>query len=94
MAKFTPGTVIIMKTTDEPCLVLEVFKPEGKPNFPGLSGEQVTVRRPILSQTGLTYSVDTFYAEEFETQEARRHRAVEEMQERASAIGLPSTTAH
>lgn len=89
MSKFVQGTVIVMKTTDEPCMVLESFN--STPAFKGMSGDMVTVRRPVISQNGLSYIVESFHAEEFLTQSERRQQRIEEMSGDAIAIGLPST---
>lgn len=87
MTKIVPGMLVVMKTTDEPCFVLSVAKVQGSV----LSGETVTVRRPVISQNGLAYTTETFHVEELDTKEDRRSRQIKEMQGDALAIGLPTT---
>lgn len=78
-----------MKTTDEPCLVLAT-RTAIEPEFlAGLSGEMVTVRRPKLTQDGVNYVIDTFYAEELQTPEDRQSKRLQEMETLKDAIGIP-----
>jgi hypothetical protein len=95
-----PGTVVTMKTTDEPCLVLDVHDPQAGGillphplhNYPKLSGVQVTVRRPKLTQDGVHYVIDTFYAEELQTVEDRQSKRLQEMESLKGSLGLPDST--
>jgi len=91
-----PGTVVTMKTTDEPCLVLRVdYQQEvGDRGFNGeqLSGTMITVRRPKLTQDGVHYVIDTFYAEELQTIEDRQNKRLQEMESLKGSLGLPDIT--
>lgn len=80
-----------MKTTDEPCLVLHVYQDEHQA-YPGLSGSRVTVRRPKLTQDGVNYIIDTFYAEELQTPEDRQSKRLQEMDAIKGQLGLPDFT--
>jgi len=87
-----PGTVVTMKTTDEPCLVLGVSDEGQDYHYPALSGTVVTVRRPKLTQEGVQYIIDTFYAEELQTVEDRQNKRLQEMESLKGSLGLPDFT--
>ena len=95
------GQVLIIKTTEEPVLVLAVKAPtsdaaclkkfvkldyetgtevyEDVP-LPGISGTEVIVRRPIMSEAnGIAHLVDTFFVEELETMQERSKRFADEV---------------
>lgn len=94
-----PGDILIVKTTEEPVLVLAVNQ---KPSavlrrfvkldmetgeevyetieLPKLSGTELLVRRPIVSEaSGIAHLVDTFFVEELETMKERQERFMAEL---------------
>ena len=80
MSKLVPGTVAILKTSEEPCFILAINPGQGDPEYADLSGTTVTVRRPVASEsTGIQHVISVFYAEELESQEDRNERAYNEM---------------
>ena len=69
-----PGDLVLIKTTEEPVIVLEtrILSQEdslklaggGYGNMP--SRTLLQVRRPVAGQNGISHQVDTFYLEEVE----------------------------
>jgi len=75
-----PGTVVYMKTTEEPLFVLSLNS--GEPQYAGFSGSTLTVRRPQLSEHGLRYIVEDFLTEEIETLDEKNARQYSEITNR------------
>jgi hypothetical protein len=59
------GNLAIVKTTEEPVLVLSIDNMASE--YVGLSGTVVTVRRPRATQNGTEYEIAKFFCEELET---------------------------
>ena len=76
------GTIVYVKTTDEPVFCLEVTKrPTAMPEYPELSGVFARVRRPIAGENGIAHLIEFFTVEELETAEAGQNRKLSEMEE-------------
>lgn len=82
------GDVAYLRTTDEPSYVLEV------------NGDNVKVRRPIMTNDGIKHLVEDYVMGELETTEEAHVRKLEEMgalkeivkgQQNAQAPGAPTT---
>lgn len=70
-----PGDLVLIKTTEEPVIVLEAIELTGqKYKYPLPSKILLSVRRPVAGQNGIFYQVDTFYLEEVEFPNDRNSR--------------------
>lgn len=83
MTDIKPGMIAYLKTTEEPCFVLDVKPLDRIHTLVGcLSGVGVTVRRPVMDDKGgVGHKVDTFLIEELESKEDASVRKVNEMQQ-------------
>ena len=79
--EFKAGMVAYLRTTDEPLFILEVKEGSPHQTYPDLSGQTVTVRRPIQGRDGVRHEVQFFTIEELETLAAKQNRQVLEMNE-------------
>jgi hypothetical protein len=69
------GEVVLLKTSEEPCFVLEIAAGVPVEQRSGLSGTMVVLRRPIMSgEKGLYHVTERFHIEEVETNEERCKR--------------------
>ena len=72
-----PGTVALLKSSQEPVFVLELV--QGDAGI--LSNVQAVVRRPVEGNAGISHMIERFYIEELETLEERHTRQIAEMEE-------------
>lgn len=76
-----PGTVVFLKSTEEPAFLLDIRKANDMQLYPGLSGSVAVIRRPKLGKEGITHSIEFFTVEEIESVEARQKRQISDMEE-------------
>jgi hypothetical protein len=75
------GTTAIIKSTQEPVMVLHVAPGKTLPEAPDLEQTVVIVRRPVQGSDGVRHVVETFWIQELETQEEKHTRQLAEMEE-------------
>ena len=80
-----PAELAFLKTTDEPCFVLETRHYHGgdgiaKDDAVRMSGEFAIVRRPVATENGTQHVTETFHIEELESFEDRKARAKAEQE--------------
>lgn len=63
-----PGTIVFLKTTEEPAVVLQVDPGNG----------EISVRRPVQGRDGIFHYVNTFMPFELETFEEKAKRMTHE----------------
>ena len=93
---YKTGTIMYVKTTDEPVLVVGSRPLNPKENvFPtdvySGSGTVVVVRRPIQTENGITYKFFDFLAEELQTLEEMDQRRLDHIKKahgQAMGFGL------
>lgn len=78
MTDLKVGQVAILRTTDEPCLVLRVYEGKKQSKLEGLSGMFVQVRRPRQTDEGIDHVINEFYAEELESLEDKKKRVMDD----------------
>ena len=87
MSKFTPGTTVFVKTSNEEVFLLGLSGnnraaiPPGTIDDKIFSGTTAIVRRPLITDQGVKHVLDYFLIEELETLEDRVRRQ-KEMDER------------
>ena len=84
---FLPGTILYVKTTDEPvvylCTTTRDFQHEPEDVQRALPGYQVfRVRRPIQTRDGLQYDLAVFFEFELESAQIRDARLLDELKRR------------
>lgn len=83
----TPGDLLVLKTTEEPVLVLSIVETKNAPET-ALLGPLVEVRRPNQGENGIYHTLDQFYAAELESYDehaeriAAAHRRAQEIVQR------------
>lgn len=74
--------VCFLKTTEEPCFVLEIIDSEPR--------KEVVVRRPVVTaRGGITHVIDKFFLAEMEPAQQKVLRNYNENQLMLKRIGLP-----
>ena len=70
-----PGDLVLIKTTEEPVIVLETWTVSHGEWFGKLpSNTQLRVRRPVAGQNGISHQIDNFFLEEVEFPNDRSSR--------------------
>lgn len=78
MTEIKVGTVAVLKTTDEPCYILEIHK-DARPEWAGGTEHMyATVRRPQQTENGIVHNVDEFRVGELESLDDKKARVLEE----------------
>lgn len=76
-----PGTVALLKATEEQVFILDIRRASELERFPQLSGDVAIVRRARLSKDGVLHSRETFTLEELEAPEERQKRQAADLAE-------------
>lgn len=75
-----PGDLVLIKTTEEPVIVLATRDTKKLSGYPLPSSVEVTVRRPVAGQNGISHEINDFYLEEVEFPTDRNLRLKAEYQ--------------